>query len=1082
MKKLSCRLVSLLLIMALVLSLVPAISIPAKAVHVPTANQQNIVDRANYMYNLTWVAQETIYGWRYGYVFEKGQTYRLPYAQPIYAGYYIGYGVSIETFLTAAADASSVYYSKMSEYNGWYSTYYGTDCSAYVSWCWGAARHTTYSIPNISTNYGYATESNIRNYLQHGDALNSNAAGHVVLVTNLTYDESGTLIQIEITEQTPPQLKRSYYTPAELAAKYGSQYTIQRYTGTVPEAPESGYLSKCTKYASHCALQITADTPVMTLPCTAMVDSSSSALQTAAAGESWTAIGLYKNTEGELWYLVSTESGEEGYILASNTAYVDQNTEDITITGAAVPNGHVSGNIFYVEGVISARYNQLTTAAVYIYKGFGRDGTQITGYSDTVSGNNYSLKYSNIDNNTAFNKVGLGENTYVISANYVNNYVQNGEIQSNSGTVYLVEEYFMVISSSVSQTTCTHTYSDTTTVEADCTRDGAVVHACTTCGYVYTETITGGHAYGDWTVQEATCVADGSRTRTCALCGEVQTEVITSGGHSYDQKMVAGDCQTSIRMEYTCTLCGDSYYEDTMRWTDWQEAMPDVDESLIESKTQYRYQLLETITSASGTMEGYEQVGTDWAAVSSGEVLYVASWPAGFSTSHELYTRYNNQSLKITASETETAKTEIDSDTIVGYLYYHWCYDNYPYTVATQQGSYNRFHAYYSTRTPSQADKNDTSDNSYRFDDSTACDDSVWYFYVPVYGQKYTNYDKIYIHQRWSDWSDWSDEETLATETCQVESRTIYRYQEVAYGDHAYESVTTDATCTADGSITYHCTTCGDSYTETIPASGHSYESVTTAPTCTEGGYTTHTCAACGDTYTDGEVAATGHSYESVTNDATCTADGATVYTCSCGDSYIETIPATGHSWSEGVCENCGEIKPLKSYYLFGYINGQNYACEEDQENIGQYQFVDGKLTAVFKSNSYVAVKSGDNLDWYMTDGWMGEDVTSVTLYNNNIGIASNKLFVPGCMVITFTLVDNGDDTFTLGYTAVPCAHETHDLSGACTACGTEVGHSHESVTNDATCTGDGSIVYTCGCVIPTLRPFLLAVIAMKAS
>lgn len=41
------------------------------------------------------------------------------------------------------------------------------------------------------------------------------------------------------------------------------------------------------------------------------------------------------------------------------------------------------------------------------------------------------------------------------------------------------------------------------------------------------------------------------------------------------------------------------------------------------------------------------------------------------------------------------------------------------------------------------------------------------------------------------------------------------------------------------------------------------------------------------------------HSYEAVTTDATCTADGVVVYTCGCGDTYSETIAATGHTWGE---------------------------------------------------------------------------------------------------------------------------------------------------------------------------------------
>lgn len=42
------------------------------------------------------------------------------------------------------------------------------------------------------------------------------------------------------------------------------------------------------------------------------------------------------------------------------------------------------------------------------------------------------------------------------------------------------------------------------------------------------------------------------------------------------------------------------------------------------------------------------------------------------------------------------------------------------------------------------------------------------------------------------------------------------------------------------------------------------------------------------------------HSYDAVTTDATCSQDGSVVYTCACGDTYTETIPATGeHAWGD---------------------------------------------------------------------------------------------------------------------------------------------------------------------------------------
>ncbi len=66
---------------------------------------------------------------------------------------------------------------------------------------------------------------------------------------------------------------------------------------------------------------------------------------------------------------------------------------------------------------------------------------------------------------------------------------------------------------------------------------------------------------------------------------------------------------------------------------------------------------------------------------------------------------------------------------------------------------------------------------------------------------------------------------------------------------HSYTSmVTKSATCTEEGTRKFTCS-CGDSYTESIPALGHNYTSVVTPPTETAQGYTTYTCTRCGDSY-----------------------------------------------------------------------------------------------------------------------------------------------------------------------------------------------------------------------------------------
>ncbi len=110
---------------------------------------------------------------------------------------------------------------------------------------------------------------------------------------------------------------------------------------------------------------------------------------------------------------------------------------------------------------------------------------------------------------------------------------------------------------------------------------------------------------------------------------------------------------------------------------------------------------------------------------------------------------------------------------------------------------------------------------------------------------------------------------------------------------HSYTvSQSKDATCTAEGSITYTCNLCGDSYTEKIPMLPHDYGN---AP-CTA----SKTCIICGNV----KEGTDSHSYQiSDSIDATCNQEGYKVYTCTkCGDSYTEKFPQTTHVYADAAC------------------------------------------------------------------------------------------------------------------------------------------------------------------------------------
>ena len=1055
------RIISILLCAVLLLGLMPTL-VPHQ-VHAATDSQNNIVARADYFYNLTWTAQSTVYGWNYNYTFYAGSTYRVPYGQPINSGAYVGYYVSIDDFLTAANTAGSVFYTSRSTYDTTSSVYYATDCSAFVSWCWGVDRKTTYSIPQVSTYIGMATASNT-SLLQLGDCLNSNDVGHVVLVTDLIYSGS-TLTSIEITEQTPPQMKRSYYTPSELGSKYGTYYGIYRYSGTVPAAPdgstnddsgsssgttsqyypacdsscttfyegmsnigidcdwtlhqeiaaangitdfsgtaeqnttllnlliagklinpnytgssddssssgtvtsgsngyergytggmagtgeykafgldvsswqgssldftriknagydyvilragttngkdtcfetyytnakaagldvgayyysyatsvsavqtdmedflsyisgkkfeypiyfdyedstqqalsaslsqqicltamdmlaaegylvgmytgkyfstqlpidticakyelwiahylavgdgsydgtddyttygptyasqygmyqftdsvwingygpydgdvsfkdyptivktygfngyeaevtEQTYFDKCTFYPSRVKIKVTTATNICSEPRSAKDTNTSENLEAVEVGATFTTTGLYQNTGNNIWYQVETSTGETGYIYAGRVEFVKKAYDDIQITDYAVPNAHVAGNYFLVTGTITATYNVITEARVYIYSGFGTSGTQMTGGSDTISNNKYVLDGSSIDDATAFGDLPVGTYTYVITAPFYSYYADiNESVAKVSGTRTVKKAYFTVVSSAVDQSTCSHSNTETVVTEATCTDTGVSVTSCSICGLTTKNTLAKiSHSYGSYTVTlAATCTTEGSKEKTCSVCGKVYTKAIAATGHSYSS--------TSCTEASTCTVCGES----------------------------------------------------------SGE-------PAG----------------------------------------------------------------------------------------------------------------------------------------------------------HSYSSVVTAPTCTASGYTTYTCSSCGDSYTsDTVAAIGHSCTSVVTAPECLKDGYTTHTCSDCGYSYRDSYVTASGHSwiaatcteamtcsvcgtttgsslghsYKSVVTDSECLKDGYTTHTCTtCGYSYQDSyVTAPGHSWIAATCTEAMTCATCGA--TTGSALGHNYA------------------------------------------------------------------------------------------------------------------------------------------------------------
>ena len=164
----------------------------------------------------------------------------------------------------------------------------------------------------------------------------------------------------------------------------------------------------------------------------------------------------------------------------------------------------------------------------------------------------------------------------------------------------------------------------------------------------------------------------------------------------------------------------------------------------------------------------------------------------------------------------------------------------------------------------------------------------------------------------------------LVTFTAKWESTHTHNYT---------ETVTKKATCTTDGLKTFTCV-CGDTYTETIKATGHKNTIFITElkPTCTEPGSEDEYCLDCSELVGTHEIPALGHDDSGewiVEKAATCTENGSKVLYCKRCTEKIDTvsIPALGHNFVLAEknekhphnelykCTRCPETKTVDSVY-----------------------------------------------------------------------------------------------------------------------------------------------------------------------
>ena len=542
------------------------------------------------------------------------------------------------------------------------------------------------------------------------------------------------------------------------------------------------------------------------------------------------------------------------------------------------------------------------------------------------------------------------------------------------------------------------------------------------------------HNYQLTSSQEATCTEEGKNTYTCTDCGDTYTETTPALGHDYTAEDDGGDTV------YTCKRCGDSY----------TELLPRENISLKAGQTSETYTLDGEKTISVGGNADIAKANLTYSEGTGAEVSYSASASASVSgytqggyncvisniidgNTSTYYWSEANQSVGMYARVDLGAEVRFDAVQVSAPAHGDYCTnanvqlssDGYNWTTI---GTFTSSRSSATTKTYTVP----TSVESFR--------------YIQVVITTARSYWWQLSEIAWGSLNGSSFTRAAASGTVQTGTLTTTELSFTGVGagttsyvvdgvkyvieveeDHVHtweKTSETAPTCTADGTTTYTCSVCGDTYTETTPATGHSYNSVVTAPTCTDEGYTTHTCSTCGDTYTDSTVPALGHDYVETVSSATCTTDGVATYTCShCGDTYTKAIPATGHKYTATIVESTCTEDGTTTYTCS--VCGDTYT-ETTPATGHKYNSVVTEPTCTEDGyTTYTCESCGDSYTSDVVEA-TGHSYTSVVTE-------------PTCT----------EDGFTT-YTCESCGNSyTSDVVAA-------IGHSYECTEED------GDLVYTC--------------------
>ena len=435
--------------------------------------------------------------------------------------------------------------------------------------------------------------------------------------------------------------------------------------------------------------------------------------------------------------------------------------------------------------------------------------------------------------------------------------------------------------------------------EPTCTKKGYTQYKCSNgCGdnYVKATADALGHDYGDVKTVAPTCTEKGYNSQVCTRCGyENKFDYVDALGHEFSVSLVTPPtCTEEGYTIYECSVCGET--DDA----DYVDALG------------HKYEV-KSVTEPTCTKMGY--------------TTYECSVCEGTTTSDYLEAIGHNYEEWITVVEPQCGIKGKEKAVCTE------CGEETEQDIPSLSHDYSELQIDYDATCTTAGQMSQI---------CSRCQSRINIKTIPATGHSFGEWEQV-TEGTCNEYVQFKRECTGCGQVNMMSAPADH--------DYSIEYNIVDATCTKSGSKTVECIYCGDTATQTIPATGHNHEAVVTAPTCTEQGYTTYT-RECGDSYVEDYVNATGHSHTSeITTPATHLSEGIKTFTCTCGDTYTETIEKLEkHNYDAVVtAPTCTEQ---------GYTT---YTCECGDTYIADYIDATGHTPANAVEENYVAPTCTEN-------------------------------------------------------------------------------------------------------------------------